>query len=609
MMTVPLRSKINLGFGLALSLLLAIAAVSYQKISILVSNNEWVIHTHQVLEKIQSVDSGLLTIQTEGRGYLLTGDKAYLDRYRAAVSNPQSSLVELGQLTKDNPRQQQRLDHLRSSLQAWLASWENDIASRNNEAQAFSARAERMTECRTIIQQMAEEEGRLLSLRNEELRASSKTTLILILGGAGLAVIMTCFAAFLTNRELTQRELAEKNARQLNQVLERRAAEMQVVNRELEGFHTLVEQVKDYAIIQLDPAGNILSWNAGAQKIEGYSAEEIIGKHFSQFYPADAVASGKPALQLQKAITEGSIEDEGWRVRKDGSRFYASVVLTALRNPDGALRGFSKVTRDITERKQTEENLRKQAIELARTNTDLAATNHELEAFTYSVSHDLRAPLRQLDGFSRILLEEFGSQLPTDAKHYLTRVREGATNMGRLIDDLLDFSRIGRKELTLQASGIASIVNGVVEDLHSETEGRAIEWRIGELPFVECDPNLMKQVFANLLSNALKYSRPRQTAIIEVGQVASKGARVFFVRDNGVGFSMRHADKLFGVFQRLHRQEDFEGTGIGLATVQRVIHKHGGRIWAEAEMDKGATFYFTLAPSDAVPEKAKGATT
>ncbi len=262
---------------------------------------------------------------------------------------------------------------------------------------------------------------------------------------------------------------------------------------------------------------------------------------------------------------------------------------------------FVAVFDAITERKEAEADLQKLNEQLehrvADRTAELQVINKELEAFTYSVSHDLRAPLRHIDGFSRLLKEEIGGQLDETSRHYLQRIQEGTTNMGRLVDDLLNLARIGRRELSRQVTGLHSIVNEVVADLNSETNGREITWQVGQLPFVECDPSLMKQVFVNLLSNAYKYTRPRKPAVIEVGQTRMNGDTVVFVRDNGVGFSMKYADKLFGVFQRLHRAEDFEGTGVGLATVQRIIHRHGGRVWAEAELDKGATFYFTLAAS------------
>ena len=239
--------------------------------------------------------------------------------------------------------------------------------------------------------------------------------------------------------------------------------------------------------------------------------------------------------------------------------------------------------------------------ELNRVNVELTASVKELEAFTYSVSHDLRAPLRHISGFSKILTEEYGSNLPTDAQHHLQRIQEGTRRMGLLVDDLLNLARVGRHDLKLCVTGLSSVVNEVIEDLKPECEGRKVEWKIGNLPFAECDPALMKQVFQNLLSNAVKFTRPRSQAVIEVGQKDQEGTPVVFVRDNGVG------DKLFGVFQRLHRTEDFEGTGVGLATVQRIIQKHGGRIWAEAELDKGAIFYFTLGACEKAELKTKAA--
>jgi signal transduction histidine kinase len=232
-----------------------------------------------------------------------------------------------------------------------------------------------------------------------------------------------------------------------------------------------------------------------------------------------------------------------------------------------------------------------------RRTAELEATNKELEAFTYSVSHDLRAPLRRVDGFANLLVTEYAAQLPEDASRYLDRVREGTRNMGQLVDDLLNLARLGRKELKLQVTGLATIAESVAESLKRDASDRAIEWQIRSLPFVECDPALMEVVFTNLLSNAVKYTRPRERALIEVGSVQDNGHSVLFVRDNGVGFNMKYADKLFGVFQRLHRAEDFEGTGVGLATVQRILHKHGGNIWVEAELDKGACFYFTIGTS------------
>jgi signal transduction histidine kinase len=233
---------------------------------------------------------------------------------------------------------------------------------------------------------------------------------------------------------------------------------------------------------------------------------------------------------------------------------------------------------------------------------ELTEVNHELEAFTYSVSHDLRAPLRHIDGFSKILLDDSADHLSPTGKRAVDRIRYGAQQMGRMIDDLLEFSRLGRRDVARRPTNLRALVDESLEILKPAMEERAIDLRIGELPMLDCDPALLRHVMVNLLSNAIKFTRDNTPAVIEIGQITGKEAPVVYVRDNGVGFDMRYVDKLFGIFQRLHRREDFEGVGVGLATVQRVIHKHGGRVWAESEIGKGTTFYFALRQ----PEKAAG---
>jgi light-regulated signal transduction histidine kinase (bacteriophytochrome) len=232
---------------------------------------------------------------------------------------------------------------------------------------------------------------------------------------------------------------------------------------------------------------------------------------------------------------------------------------------------------------------------------ELVAANSELESFSYTVSHDLRAPLRAIDGFSELLQAKYQDGLPDEAQRFVERIRMGAIRMGSLIDDLLQFSRLTRVDLVTRPVSLDALVKEVIEDFQGATSNRAIEWRIGELGAAAADPGMLRRVFANLVGNAVKFSRDRNPAIIEIGRIEhdddSGDGVMYFVRDNGVGFDMAHATQMFGVFQRLHLHEEFEGTGIGLAIVERVVQRHGGRVWAEASPDQGATFFFTLGPA------------
>jgi PAS domain S-box-containing protein len=487
-----------------------------------------------------------------------------------------------------------------------------------------------------------------------------------------------------------------------------------------ERYRRLVEGVKDYAIYLLDPAGRVASWNAGAERIAGFKAEEIVGKPLSAFFTVLDRERDWPGQILGKATAEGRWAYEGWQVRKDNVQFWCQGTLTALRDPDGQLVGFSiiardltahmkaeeglrrlaaivefsddaiysasledaitswnpgatrlfgylpeevigqpifslvppgrveeerrlsaqikrgetvayfetvrrrkdgslvdvsvtlspirdaagrvigasQIARDITVHKQAEEQIRRLNLDLERRvrerTGELEASNRDLEAFSYSVSHDLRAPLRHVIGYVEILESQAAGRLNRASQQSLRTIAAAASQMNQLVDALLEFSRMGRTEMRFVPIRLNTLVEEARQELFQQTGDRVIDWEIDELPATHGDPVMLRQVFVNLISNAIKYTRPRARTKIEIGGRIESDGIICYVRDNGVGFSMDYADKLFGVFQRLHRTSEFEGTGIGLANVHRIIQRHGGRTWAEGTIDAGATFYFSL---------------
>lgn len=487
-------------------------------------------------------------------------------------------------------------------------------------------------------------------------------------------------------------------------------------------FLHLTQGVKDYAIFMLDTMGNVISWNKGAERIKGYSSDEIIGKNMSVFYLDADIKEGVPAFNLQMALKNGTYETEGWRKRKDRSVFWAGVTYTVLYDDKGIPAGFTKITRDLTARKKHEEEIKransfldsvlenipnmvfvkdanelrfvrfnkageellgysrnellgksdydffpkeqadtftskdKEVLEcnkvydipqepvktkhgerwlhtrkipikdangkplyllgisediterkeydeqvkqlnydLTRSINELELANKELESFSYSVSHDLRAPLRAIRGYTKILMEDYNDSLAEDAKKMMNSVANNAERMSQLIDDLLAFSRMGKKEITISKVNMTQTAQKALQGVkfanNNYLKGKVI---IKDLLPAMADQSLVENVFTNLLSNAVKYSAKKENPLIEIDSYRNKEENVYSIKDNGVGFDMRYYNKLFGVFQRLHSYAEFEGTGVGLALVKRIVTRHGGNVWAEAEPGKGATFYFTL---------------
>jgi PAS domain S-box-containing protein len=386
----------------------------------------------------------------------------------------------------------------------------------------------------------------------------------------------------------------ELRATQDRAAMERERSEMK--------FRELVETAPD-AIVIAGGLGRIVIANAQAEQMFGYTREELLGRPVEMLLPErvrDAHVHHRAAYHSAPRTRPMGAGLDLLGRRKDGSEIPVEISLSPLQTDGGLL--VTSVIRDVTDRKRAEEEIKRLNQDLERRvverTADLEAANKELEAFAYSVSHDLRAPLRAMDGFSRMLVEKHAPQLSDEARRYLGVVRKSSQEMGQLIEDLLTFSRLSRQAVERRTVSLSRLAREAFEDLQAECEGRRVELVVGDLPECKADPRLLKHVFMNLLSNALKFTRGREAARIEVGCHLEGGEHACFVRDNGVGFDMRYVDKLFGVFQRLHRIEDYEGTGVGLAIVQRIVHRHGGRVWAEGKLDQGATVYFTLGGGD-----------
>ncbi len=371
----------------------------------------------------------------------------------------------------------------------------------------------------------------------------------------------------------------------MRDVTDRREAELR--------YRLLIEGVTDYAIYSLDKNGTITSWNTGAQRIKGYSAEEIVGKHFSQFYTKEDAAAGLPAKILEQAARNGHYEGEGWRVRKDGTRFWSSVVVTPLRAEDGEILGYSKITRDITDRMLLLEKIQHHADELELRVAERERTNAELEAFSYSVSHDLRSPLRAIEGFTHIVLTDYSNQIPAEAIELLQNVGVAAARMNQLVSDLLDYSRLSRIEVESARVRVAAALAAATEQIEDGLRDK-IKVSVDPSLIVHANMATLVQVFYNLIGNGLKFYPPGQAPHVEITAWRDGQNIVVAVCDDGIGIAAHHQERIFQVFERLHTSEAYPGTGIGLAIVKRGIDRIGGKVWLESAPGKGSKFYVSL---------------
>ena len=565
-----LKNAVPWCIGLSLVLVAAIGGLSLRSLAEQGEDARWVAHTHVVIEELETLRAEVLKAENARRGYVLTGDNRFRARFSAARDELQKTLGSLRTLTADNMEQQKKTAELQPLVQRRLELLELSVSSprsaqleERGQAAYTLPGAELTGRIMESVNAMENAEQDLLGKRDAEARTSSRRTELLLVLGMVATIGMVLGAFLLLQREVKERARAEE---EVNQFFEISADLLCVAGND--GYFKRVNPM----------------W----EKVLGFPAAELLSKPYFDFIHPEDLQKTRAAAEAASSTGVESFENR-YRTRQGGYRW-----LNWNARPDARRGLVYAAARDVTEAIGARETLERLNGELETRARQLEETNRELEAFTSSVAHDLRAPLRHVDGFSRILVEEYAAQLGPEGERLVDRVRRATQHMGELVDDLLNLSRVSRQEATPLVTDLNPLVREVIAGLQPACQGRHVDFRVGSLPFAECDPGLIRQVFANLLANAVKFTRPRDPAVIEVGQADSNGCRAIFVRDNGVGFSMKYADKLFGVFQRLHRAEDFEGTGVGLVTVQRIVQKHNGRIWADAEVDRGATFYFTL---------------
>ena len=697
-----LSRKVQLAFASAILTLLVVGAISYRGMVLSGESDRSVRHTHEVLENLQDLLISMQSVESGYRGFALTGREKYFESFHADMLRWQQDLTTLRNLSEDNPAQQRQFPALDRLANQKFEFGETVIRLRRTEGLEAAADSIRsgpgqriMDELQGVVRGLQDEELRLLVVRNTDAKRRLGQTKIVLILGTVLFLLIAAAAGWSVQRDDSGRGLTEEALRDSE-----------------ERYRMLLDGVQDYAIFMLDPRGQVVSWNAGAERIKGYTAEQIIGRNFSCFFPPEDIERGRPEEVLRMTAASGRHEEEGMRVRKDGSRFLARVTLTTLRDANGNLRGFSEISRDLSESKESgakyrglleaapdamvvvnqggeivllnvqaekqfgyrrdelvgqkvkniipegfaerliadalrsaEDALAQQigtGIELMGRRKDgsefpielmlsplesaegilvtaairdittrkedeahllqkveeLNRSNEELGQFAYVASHDLQEPLRMVASYTQLLSRRYKGKLDSDADEFIAFAVDGASRMQRLIQDLLAYSRVGTKGMDLLDISSEAALQQALINLRGAIEESGALVTHDPLPTVPADEMQLIQLFQNLVGNAIKYQNPGIPRV-HISAARNGGKKwIFSVQDNGLGIDPQYFEKIFGVFQRLHKREEFAGTGIGLAICKKIVEGHGGSISVESQLGRGSTFRFALAGSE-----------
>lgn len=565
-MNLNLEKKTNILFAFIAITLLVILVMFYVNTKNIKSASDSIEHTQKVLRISDNILLNVLNIETGSRGFLLSKNDLYIEPFNKSIATINDNLESLQKLTQDNASQQLRIKNLKMAVTKKIEFSNHLIDLRRlhdlstTEALMSNGQGKRLTDkISTIITEINAEEFRLLKLRKDENKKSNTISEYISLFFLIFIVVIMVLIFVLIKNQNTKRLITKE------------------LNKSNELFSNLFNCNPASISIKHFDDGKIINVNHSFLQLFGFSTvDEVIGKTLKElnvFENPNHTEDVLNLLQQNKVVKDYETEI----ITKQGQVKWTSASILRLEVDERAC--IFSVSNDISSRKKAEEQL--------------LAVNKELEAFTYSVSHDLRAPLRAINGYAKILQEDYLEVLDEEGLSSLAAITKNSKRMGELIDDLLAFSRLGRKEITTTEINMLSLVNSVKEE---ELIGitNDVEFDIKELLSAHGQQVLIKQVWVNLISNAIKYSQKQAKTIIEIGSYKKGNMIIYYVKDNGVGFDMEYYDKLFGVFQRLHSQQEFEGTGIGLAIVQKIINRHNGSVWATSKINEGSCFYFSL---------------
>ncbi len=535
-------------------------------------------HTREVLEKVADITTRLSEVESAARSFAISGKQSHLDPFYTAAKAVPEQVDQLKDLLREDPASLGTIAEIEPVIGRHVKAMKDMVELGNKNL--FRGSGQRkltdqgntlMEEIRTALSALEKKQRAQLAQQQAAVGAKAEHLTMIGLAGSVLAGMLVLAFGACGVRAMSSRGKAEQK------------------------LARLLGSMPD-ALVIVNAEGKILSCNAQTSKLFGYTEQELQGANMALLVPerlrsAQRQYYGGFFLQRGGRVPESSLELCG--LRRDGREFPIEISTKPLVAEKGLL--VTSAIRDITDRKQVEKHISELNQELRHRADELESANKELEAFSYSVSHDLRSPLQNIDSFSQILIEEYANRLDTDGRDYVQRLRASCQHMEEIIDALLALSSMARHELVLERVDLSNLAKAVVSELKQKGPDRLVDWIVAEGLTAEGDPRLLRVVLENLIGNAWKFSANRPRARIEFGALPqSNGMRTYFVRDDGAGFDMARASQLFAPFKRLHDQSQFRGTGIGLATVQRVIHRHHGKIWAEGAVDHGATFCFTL---------------